>query len=141
MKKYIIAIIFILGIMPNFNSDIIGGMTKVASQALGYEWGGGGIGDNDDCGISESYCSVCNDCYDSYTHSSCPTCCRSTCSECGTEYSCSESHECKESGSDVEKWCSICHSVHKGSCPLGSFCPKCGLYMSECICYKWNSKQ
>lgn len=90
--------------MPNFNGEIISGVSKVSSQALGCEWErGGGITDNDDCSYDESYCSVCNDCYDSYNNSSCPTCCTIRCDECGYEYSCSGSHECKESGSNVEK--------------------------------------
>lgn len=134
MKKYIIAIIFILGIMPNFNGDIISGVSKVSSQALGYEWGGGSITDNDDCRYDESYCAVCNDCYDSYNNSSCPTCCTDKCEECGSEYSCANSHECSESGSDVEKWCSKCRQVHKGNCPYAKPCKKCGFSEYECIC-------
>lgn len=137
MKKYIIAIIFILGIMPNFNGDIISGVSKVSSQALGYEW----WEDQDDCSYNEAYCSKCNDCYDSYDNSICPTCCTDKCKECGTEYSCNGSHECKESGSNVEKKCTICGQVHNGYCPFGDICWKCGLYKAECICHLFEKKK
>lgn len=102
MKKFIIATILILGIIPNFDGNITL-VSEVNAQMMAYEFPG-----EDDCfggdtGLGYGHCSVCGGCYDA-RYDSCPWCGGQekedplkdydTCLRCNETYKISRGHKC-----------------------------------------------
>lgn len=72
MKKFLVAMFFTLGIIPNFNGNL-NLITEVQAQMMAYEWPG-----EDDCyggdtGLGYGHCGICDGCYDA-RYDSCPWC-------------------------------------------------------------------
>ena len=95
MKKFIIATILILGIIPNFDGNITL-VSEANAQMMAYEFPG-----EDECSNSdETMCIFCGTCYDTYTYSSCPSCGTLVkCDVCQNHYSSTEGHDCPGSSS------------------------------------------
>lgn len=102
MKKFIIAIFFVLGIIPNFNGSITL-INDMQAQMMAYE-----IPSEDDCfgedtGLGYGFCPVCSGCYDA-RYDSCPWCGGKeeedplkdydTCLKCREVYRISDGHKC-----------------------------------------------
>ncbi len=99
MKKIIITILFVLGIIPYYTDNGIKLLTDLKAQISGSEFWTG----TEDCiGDSDIYCISCEKCYDSYSNSSCPNCTptSNTCQSCGNTYSSDESHDCPNNSRD-----------------------------------------
>lgn len=130
MKKYIIAVVFMLGIMPSFDGDI-NCLFDLKAQMLGIE-----TEEKIECiDNGEIFCSYCGACYSDRSLSECPVChdkgsgdgegesqsSTTQCLRCYAIYKIGEKHTCRE--------CMRCgwHCGLSHECPI---CPRCGRIQS-----------